>query len=387
MSGLQNEGEERSRTRRPGTDGSEFVPPPLLKNRSDGPDLAHPLLLSLSRAQNSVARLEAAIAAASDAVAEGIRARIAYAEAAGWLAHVSSWIHPNELALLDSGLRGAYMPAARLREPPVARALARAEDRTKRAQRNAKRKGILKPSMSAPDDGFELFSSKQPIAAALRFARQWRRLAEFTTWRPLADVAGVRETVNSIEWRSDLILDGDVEAWLTSSLARSEIPELISAAVAARDWMNTHIKSEPLALEAIFLGACVWRQKGFGRPISLPFWSATAYRHHRLSSAVGIRWLVGFLECVAEAAQSGRHELDRLLRIEEKTASFKRTARSHLPEAVNIVIRAPLITARGMAERLNITHQGALSLLEQLVDAEIVKEATGRGAWRAFATV
>jgi hypothetical protein len=235
------------------------------------------------------------------------------------------------------------------------------------------------------EDGFEVFSSKQPIAAALRFARQWRRLAEFTTWRPLADVASVRETVDSIEWRSDRILDGDIDAWLTS-LTHSEIPELISAAIAAREWMNTHIKSEPLALEAIFLGACVWRQKGFGRPISLPFWSATPYRHYRLSSAVGIPWVVGFLEIVTEAAQSGRHELDRILRIEEKTGTLKRTARSHLPAAIDAVIRAPLITARGLAERLNITHQGALGLLEQLVDAEIVKEATGRGAWRAFTT-
>ncbi len=361
MSGLPEEEEESWWVRRPRTDdGSELMPPLLPKGRSsDRPDLAHPLLLPLSRAQNSVARLEAAVAAASDPVTEGIRARIAYTEAAGWLAHVSSWIHPNELALRDSGLRGAYMPAVR--------------------------KGILKPSIPEVD-GFELFSSKQPIAAALRFAKQWRRLAEFTTWRPLADAADVRETVDSIEWRSDPILHGDIEAWLTSSFARSEIPELISAAIAARDWMNTHIKSEPLALEAIFLGACVWRQKGFGRPISLPFWSATAYRHYRLSSAVGIPWLVGFLECVADAAQSGRHELDRLLRIEEKTATIKRTARSRLPAAVNAVIRAPITTARGLAGRLNITHQGALRLLEQLVDAQIVKEVTGRGAWRAFAT-
>src|SRR5580658_6623442 len=113
MSGLQKEGEQRWRDRRPEADDGEFVPPLVLKDRSSaGPDLAHPLLLPLSRAQNSVARLEAAVAAASDAVAEGIRARIAYAEAAGWLAHVSTWIHPNELALRDSGLRGAYMPAA-----------------------------------------------------------------------------------------------------------------------------------------------------------------------------------------------------------------------------------------------------------------------------------
>jgi hypothetical protein len=201
-----------------------------------------------------------------------------------------------------------------------------------------------------------------------------------------ADVAAVRETVDSIEWRSGPILDGDIEAWLTSSFARSEIPELICAAIAARDWMNTHIKSEPLAMEAIFLGACVWRQNGFGCPISLPFWSATAHRHYRLSSAVGTPWLVGFLECVTEAAQTSRHALDRLLRIEEKTATFERTARSRLPAAIDAIIRAPVTTARGLAERLKITHQGALGLLEQLVDAEIVKEATGRGAWRAYVT-
>lgn len=362
MSGLPAEEEEPWRGRRTGIDDSIGLVPALPRKRtsSDRLDLAHPLLIPLSRAQNSVARLEAAVAGVSDAVAEGIRARMAYAEAAGWMAHVSTWIDPNELALRDSGLRGAYIPALR--------------------------KGILKGGPAATVDEFERVSSKRHIAAALRFATQWRRLAEFTTWRPLADVASVRETVDSIAWRSYPILDGEIEEWLTY-LGSSEMPELILAGVGARDWMNTHINSEPLELEALFLAACIWREKGFGRPISLPFWSATTSRHYRLSSAVGTPWLAGFLECVAEAAQSGRHELDKLLRIEEKSAALKRTARSQLAKAIPAVIRAPVTTARGLANRLNITHQGALGLLRELMQAGIVREATGRGAWRAFTTI
>ena len=317
----------------------------------------------LSQAQNGVARLEASVATASPAVAEGIRARIAYGEAAGWLANVSTWINPNDLALRDSGLTGTYLAAAP--------------------------SGVLQthlPSKAAMDTTPELLFLEQNIAAALRFARHWRRLAEFKTWRPLADAAAVRETVDSLAWRRGPIQDTDIEAWLAPVLRRHEVPDLISAGRAARDWMNTHIESDPLAIEAIFLAACVWREKGFGRSISLPFWSATAHRHHRLTSAVGIPWLVGFLECITEATQTARYELDKLRRIEEKAATLTRSARSHLPAAIDAVIRAPIITARSLAKRLAITHQAALGLLKQLLEAGIIKEATGRSAWRAFVT-
>jgi hypothetical protein len=151
--------------------------------------------------------------------------------------------------------------------------------------------------------------------------------------------------------------------------------------------MNTHIESDPLAIESTFLAACVWREKGFGRSISLPFWSATAHRHHRLTSAVGIPWLVGFLECITEATQTARYELDRLRRTEERAGTLIRSARSHLPATIDAVIRTPIITARSLAKRLAITHQAALGLLKQLVEANIIKEATGRSAWRAFVTV
>src|SRR5271168_4133017 len=85
------------------------------------------LLLPLARAQGGLARLEAM--AASDAVREGLRARLAFREAAGWLAHQGHWVHPIDLALRDGGLTGSYA-AARLgqRLPSVLPATTRASE-------------------------------------------------------------------------------------------------------------------------------------------------------------------------------------------------------------------------------------------------------------------
>jgi hypothetical protein len=47
----------------------------------------HPLLAPFAEAQDTVARLEATAAIASPAVVQGLVARVAYREAAGWLAH------------------------------------------------------------------------------------------------------------------------------------------------------------------------------------------------------------------------------------------------------------------------------------------------------------
>ncbi len=72
----------------------------------------HPLLQPLAEGQDAVGRLEASAAAASPALAEGLRARIAYREAAGWLAHGHTWVLSRDLALRDAGLTGSSAVAA-----------------------------------------------------------------------------------------------------------------------------------------------------------------------------------------------------------------------------------------------------------------------------------
>jgi len=71
------------------TDSADWLPPaPTPRRRTPAADDAdHPLLAPLAEAQDAVARLEASVAAASVSVTEGLRARVAFREAVGWLGH------------------------------------------------------------------------------------------------------------------------------------------------------------------------------------------------------------------------------------------------------------------------------------------------------------
>jgi len=101
---------------------------------------------------------------------------------------------------------------------------------------------------------------------------------------------------------------------------------------------------------------------------------------------VGTAWIAGFLACVTAAARAGREELAGLVRAEFAGAGLARTARSQVPRAIDHVIRALVVTARGLANSLSITPQAALRLIGQLTAAGVPREATGRAAWRAFTT-
>ena len=58
---------------------------------------------------------------------------------------------------------------------------------------------------------------------------------------------------------------------------------------------------------------------------------------------------------------------------------------SHQPHSrVLFGRKSPVLTARALAERLGLSPQAALGLINQLVAAGVLKEATGRAAWRAF---
>ena len=156
------------------TDPAGLIPSasPVPRRMPAGETDAHPLLLPLAEAQDTVARLEATAATASSAVVEGLRARVAYREAAGWLAHAHTWIHPRDLALRDAGLTGSYTAAAL-----------------------AGRLDVELPTMTARDSKPDVVPSDDVVGSALRLARLWRRLAEHRTWRPVADAPAVRETL------------------------------------------------------------------------------------------------------------------------------------------------------------------------------------------------
>jgi HTH DNA binding domain len=188
-------------------------------------------------------------------------------------------------------------------------------------------------------------------------------------------------------------LGGDIipDPWATSPGIHTSVhllergPVLIRAGRAARDWMNRP-GVEPQNPDGVFLATCLWRETGAcPSPISLPFWSAPELRHHRLALHVGLAWIADFLDCAAAAAAIGLRELERLREAEEKGRLLGPTARSRLPDALDAMLRTPIVTASALAKSLDVTPQAALGLLRHLLAAGIVREATGRASRRAFA--
>ena len=329
---------------------------PRARKKAPEADLHHPLLEPLARAQEAVARLETGVALASPAVAEGLRARLSYREAAGWLGYAHVWIHPHDLALRDRGLTSSYGVAF-----------------------NAGRLDAAIPATAALES-FESAPSDIMVNQALQLARLWRRLAEMRTWRPLADIKTVRETLQSLGCR--VLPDTEIEDWMALADAEQG-PMLIRAGRAARDWMNRPGVTDR-DLGGIFLAACILSGGKSRRPVALPFWSAAEARHQRRELQIGVRWLAEFLDCIAAAAKAGLDELERLRRAEEISRSLGRTARSRLPDAANAVLRASIVTARDLAATLAVSPQAALGLLRQLTQAGLVREATNQKSWRAF---
>jgi HTH DNA binding domain len=303
------------------------------------------------------------VEAAAAMIAEGLRARLAYREAAGWLAYSHVWIHPRDLALRDAGLTNTYAAAFAIGQLEAAL-----------------------PATTSHGFSFEVAPSDYHVGQALKFARLWRRLAELRTWQPLANAAALEETQELLGCGGSQHAS-DIDDWLASINLREEGPALIRAARAARAWMNLPHQTKPLTHDGVFLAACMWRRSGFGQSLSLPFWLAPEPHLLRLANRTGIQWVADFLDCVAEAAKKGLAELDRLQTAAAKADFRDCTKRSKLPAAFDAVMRSPVITARGLADRLEISSQAALGLLQQLTDAGIIREATGRSSFRAFVTV
>jgi hypothetical protein len=334
--------------------------PARIRKVASEPNYSHPLLQPLAEAQELLTRLETRAEAASEAVAEGLRVRLSYREAAGWLAQAHVWIHPHDLALRDRGMTRSYGAAFR-----------------------AGRLSSEIPATTALSGEFEEAPSDILVGQALHLARLWRRLGELATWRPLADGVAVRDTLQSLGCSS--IDAGEIDDWM-GFIGGLQGPLLLRSGRAARDWLNrpAHKKRSPAGM---FLAACLWRGNGRARPVPLPFWSAPELYLNRLERRTGLQWMADFFACVAAASRTGLDELDRLQRAERRSQSLGGTARSHLKNAAEAVLRTAVITAAQLADSLGVSTQAARLLTAQLMEAEIIREATGRMAWRAYMLV
>lgn len=298
----------------------------LLRN----PDFAvvKTMLNHLLRAQDNLARLEAATAAAAGPVREGLLARVACQEGAGWLAHQGRWIHPLDLAMRAAGITGSVAAAGL-----------------------GTRLASVLPSTLAASSGQEDGPEDRDVTTAIRQCVLFERLATLRSWQP--DDA---------------------------PLAPGDEPALLAAAR-----MIVAPGGPRLTAAAVLRAAAVWRDHGGSGMPGLVLWSAPVALLHR--AAMAAEALPVVVEAIAEAAGRARRELVRLQAAEGRLRGMAATRRSHLPAAAALVLRRPVVTAGQMAAALGITSRGAALLLDRMVAAGVLREATGRRSWRGFVVI
>jgi hypothetical protein len=325
------------------------------------PEPSHPLLAPLAAAQEILTRLDVLTSCASEDVAHGLRARMAFREASGWLAYSHVWVHHHDLALRSSYITSSYSVAAL--------------------------RGDLTPALPASTArGFHLdgVPDDHLVDLALDLAKLWRRLAELSTWSPLENGSSLYRSLDKPGILGAASPEA-VEHWLAGVRARDDAtPALLRAGQAAREWANLPGNNTDLSIDAMFMAAAAWKLRGHGRSIPLPFWSAPNQHHHRLSPKTGVSFLAGWLDCVVRAARVGLDELERLQLLEAKAAEITGTKRAKLPAATRFVIRQPVITAGSLAAGLKITPPAASVLVKQMEKLGLIIEVTRRESWRAY---
>ncbi len=169
------------------------------------------------------------------------------------------------------------------------------------------------------------------------------------------------------------------------------MPTLVRAARLAVRWQEERAvgegRADLLSPAALFLAASVWRGRR-QNALPLPSWSAPPAMLHALAlKRAGAGWTAALLAVAAEAARRAHGELRRLQDAERRGLALAdtATARSRLPAALDAALRLPVLTPATLAARAGVSTRAGLALADRLVRAGVLREATGRSAWRAYA--
>jgi hypothetical protein len=359
----------------------------------------------LCGATDALARLDARAAAAPDAIREGLVARMAYAEAAGWLAHTHAWVHPLDLALRDLALTGSTALAA-------TGGGSRSLPHTFAGGGSARRTAWDSPTFDT------LAAGDRAVADALALARELRRVAQTRAGDRFGNVAAAEVTlapfgagpldpVRFARWRAAFPPVAQAtrrRPGRPGAGGPPRLPALVIAAQAADAWMESGIADHPTSLPAVLAGVCLLAHTGPAHAVFVPVWAAypavafgdrdalPALRSDVADRLVGwgkaVPWPVTFLHLIAEGARAGLRDLDRLVvaAAQGRGLAAQVDRRSRLPDAADAALRVPVLTPTALALRLRIAPQTATALLRELCATGLIREVTGRKSFRAFAT-
>jgi hypothetical protein len=181
-------------------------------------------------------------------------------------------------------------------------------------------------------------------------------------------------------------LDWDEEArlaqWREAVAVTAGLPPVLAAALTAALWDDI----APLQ-HAPWLGrlcaAALLRERGKTRSHLLCVNSgARAAPKLRLKPDDPVAKILFWLAAVVAAAEQGLKEHDRWLLARASRAGVLRGRRgkSHLPQALDLALARPIVTAELLAQELKVSARGAQNLIAELG----LRELTGRRRYRAW---
>ncbi|MBP1849467.1 RHE_PE00001 family protein [Rhizobium halophytocola] len=176
-----------------------------------------------------------------------------------------------------------------------------------------------------------------------------------------------------------------LEEWREVLHRTEDIPPVLRAVLLVDAWNELRVLQHAPWLGRL-LAAALLRQVGLTQAYLVPV-NLGLKQIARERRAAGSRdqRLVAALEGLSAAAETGLKEHDRLLlarqQMEHRLAG--RRSSSKLPQVVELVLSRPMVTARMIAEEIEVTPQGALKIVGELN----LRELTGRGRFRAWGII
>ena len=221
--------------------------------------------------------------------------------------------------------------------------------------------------------------SDDPLAAELAaldaaLSRTTRALER----RPTVDPEARDPLVYDLDWDEDERL----EQWRETLDLTLGLPPVLAAALVAALWDDI----EPLQ-HAPWLGrllaAALLRQGGKTKSHLLCVnCGARAVPRPRLKQADPVSKILFWLAAVLAAAEQGLKDHDRwlLARASRQGALKGRRGNSHLPQALDLALAKPIVTAELLARELKVSARAAQNLIAELG----LRELTGRRRYRAW---
>lgn len=187
--------------------------------------------------------------------------------------------------------------------------------------------------------------------------------------------------IYDLDWDEDARLS----EWQSVAIKTRELPTVLRAALLIDSWTEIEVLQHATWLGPLLVAALL-RQDGITlNHLSCLHLGAQKIARERRRARIRTDRLLAFLDAIREAALAGLKEHDRLMlaHTQMERRLRNRRASSRLPGLVELVLSRPIVSTAMIQERLKVSKQGALNLVDDLR----LREMTGRGRFRAWGIV